>query len=151
MRSHHFGIHKSWHKSRAITVALSEWDKKYSTILAPLSNPVNRIYILSIVYCVTPLYYTFLEFFILIYEGKELSVYIEDIKPIIKPLTSEIVGLANHEYKYYVIGTMQGCPRGRPCTHKLYCACMVSRVRCAAGPDGSRHMVVDSKSRSSSG
>jgi hypothetical protein len=43
------------------------------------------------------------------------------------------MGLADHEYKYLVIDTMQGCPRGRPYTHKLYCTCMVSRARCAAG------------------
>jgi hypothetical protein len=38
-------------------------------------------------------------------ERNILFVYIEDSKPIIKPITSEIVGLADHEYKYPVIDT----------------------------------------------
>ena len=77
--------------------------------------------------------YIFLDCFRLIYEGKELAVYIENSKPTIKPTTNEIMGLAYHEYKYPMIDTMQGCPRGRPCTHNLYRTCLLSRSRCAAG------------------
>ena len=42
---------------------------------------------------------------------------IEDSEPIIKPITSKILGVADLEYKYYVIDTMQGCPADHALTN----------------------------------